>query len=156
MKTKNKPVEITTAIVGAIVTAAHIAAAVYLILQLADPDLWGAQTPGIFLSIFTFAAKIFVVMIAVAVIAVAILVLVLEILPLFVKSTRALRVIAIITSSMLAVITFIEFIIFIGNAVRGFRDGNYGTAMLISLYLLLAIGWFALNVTKAVIYKNKE
>ena len=162
MTTKNKPVEITTAIVGGIFTAIHIIAAVYCIMGLADPNLWQLQSPGssemasIIVVFIELLGKTISVLFAVLTIGIALLMLVAEILPLCFKSTKALRIISIVTSCLLADIMLLEVILFFGGAVRGFRDGNYLSGMLTTVYLLLGIGWFALNVTKAVIYKNKQ
>lgn len=162
MKTKNKAVEITTAIVGGIFTVVHIIAAVYCIMGLADPNLWQLQGPGssamasIIVVFIELLGKAIGVIFAVFIIGVALLLIVAEILPLFFKSTKALRIISIVISCLLADIVFLEVILILNNAASLFREGNYPSAILACAFMLLGIAWFALSVTKAVIYKKKQ
>ena len=164
MKTKNKPIEITTAIVGGIFAAIHIIAAVYAIIGLVDPNFWqlhSLENPdpamGSILIVFIeFAGKALGFMFAFLTIGVALLLLIAEVLPLCFNSTKAVRIISIVTSCLLAEIMLLEVILFFGYAVRFLRDGSYLSGILTTVFLLLGISWFALSVTKAVIYRNRK
>lgn len=165
MKTKNKPIEIAAAIIGGIFAAIHIIVAVYAIIVLKDPNYWQLQKPtassflgpGLLFVVFAeFVGKTLGFMFAVLTIGVAVFLLAAEILPLCFNNTKALRIISIVTSCLLAYLMLLEVSLFFGEAVRGFRDGNFLSGMLTTVFLLLGMGWFALSVTKAVIYKNKK
>lgn len=155
MTTKNNPIEITTAIVGGIFTAIHIIVAIYLMLGLSNPSFWSLQSTG-FAALFEIPIKFIIVVLVLAAVAVAMILLILEILPLCFKSAKAGRVIAIVSSSLLGIIIFYEVIIFMENAVSSLRGGNYLSAMPTMTFFALATSWFALNITKALIYKEKK
>ena len=155
MTARNKQIEIASAIIGGIFTAIHVAVAIYLILWLSDPSFWSIQSTG-FAALFEVPAKAIFFLGVVGVFGIALLLIAAEILPFCFNGVKAQRVIAIVTSSLLGGVGFFEATIFIGNVAEGLRGGNYATALLILAFFALAAGWFALNITKAIIYKQKD
>lgn len=152
---KNIPVEIFAGLTGLLVAAAHVLLVVYVIMAIGEPDIWDVESMGI-LTLFLMPVQIVFIMLVAITGIIAIFAIVFAIVPMCLKNTTALRVVAIITSVLVAIELVILCLVTYDMIASAFQNGDYTTAMIPIGAIALAFIWFLLNVIKAIIYRRRK